>query len=126
MDKLDPVFVMTALVAALTGNELAQVVGPYAVVVLGATTGAGWSLGRQEPMSRAGSMWFFTKMNLTALLTTVPLAVVAGSFFNLQESNWLLVPISLLVGGIGNDWPVVGRWIIGRLARLIERRVEGE
>lgn len=125
MDKLDPVIAVTALVALLTGNELAQVVGPYAVILLGATTGAGWSLGRQEVMSRAASLLYFAKMNFTALLVTVPLAAMATEVFKLQDQDWLLVPISLLVGGIGNDWPRVGRWIINRLGRLIERRIDG-
>lgn len=122
MDKLDPVLVMTAVAGLLMGQELAQWIGPYAVIILGATTGAGWSLGRQEPMTRLVGLWFFTKVNLTALLITVPVAVMTATVLRLEQANWMLVPISMMVGGIGNDWPKVGRWILERLGRLIERR----
>lgn len=121
LDKLDPVIVMTALVGALMGQELAQLIGPYSVVILAATTGAGWSLGQQAPMSRAMSIWYFAKLNFTALLLTVPMAALVTATFKLQEANWLLVPISLLVGGIGNDWHKVGRWIVTRFARIVDR-----
>jgi hypothetical protein len=123
MDKLDPVAVAVFLVGSLLGPEIAHVVGPYAVIFLGSTTGAAWALGRHEPMNRWHEfIWYFSKVNFTSLLVAVPLALLAINVFKLEEANWLLVPISMLVGGIGDDWPKVGRWVIERLGRLIERR----
>lgn len=124
MEKLDPIAVAVFIIGSFFGPELAQVVGPYAVIFLGSTTGAAWALGRQQPLEGWRSLvWYFTRINFTSLLFTVPLALIAIRFFGLEEANWLLVPISLLIGGIGDDWPRVGRWIVERLGRLIERRV---
>ena len=123
MDKLDPVAVAVAIIGTLLGPELAHLIGPYAVIFLASSTGAAWALGRYEAMSsRLGIVWYFTRINLTALLVTVPLAMLAVKGLGLEEANWLLVPVGILVGGIGDDWPRVGRWVVERLGRLIERR----
>lgn len=59
------------------------------------------------------------------MLVTVGLAFAAKETFALTtDINWLLAPIGLLVGGVGDDWPKVGKWIINRLGRLIDRRIE--
>lgn len=123
MDKLDPVAVAVAIFGSLIGPELAQVIGPYAVIFLASSTGAAWALGRSEPKTNWRQViWYFSRINITSLLITVPLAMMAVRWFGLEEANWLLVPLGLLVGGIGDDWPRVGRWVFDRLARLIERR----
>lgn len=123
MEKLDPVAVVVAIIGTLLGPELAHLVGPYAVIFLASSTGAAWSLGRVPAMDKAWQIvWYFTRINFTSLLVTVPLALLAIRVFGLEEANWLLVPLGMLVGGIGDDWPRVGRWIVERLGRLIERR----
>jgi len=38
---------------------------------------------------------------------------------------WLLAPIALIVGCVGDDWPKVGRWVFTRVGRLFERRLNG-
>jgi hypothetical protein len=66
------------------------------------------------------------KLNLTALLVTVPISSAAQSLFDLKEANWLLVPVGLLVGGVGNSWPVVGHWFVLWIGRLLEKRTGTE
>ncbi len=123
MDKLDPVAVAVAIVGSLLGPELAEFIGPYAVIFIASSTGAAWALGRTDPMDNWRKIvMYFTRINLTSMLVAVPLAMMGIRWFGLEEANWLLVPVSLIVGGIGDDWPRVGRWIIDRLARLIENR----
>ncbi|WP_377780604.1 hypothetical protein [Comamonas odontotermitis] len=36
----------------------------------------------------------------------------------------MLAPIALVVGGVGDDWPKLGRWFFGWIGRLLERRVD--
>lgn len=130
--SLNPVDATVALLLLVVSPEAARVVGPYAVIILSAVTGAAWSLGRREPEpeathppSRAGAFVFMSKIILTAMLVTVGLAFAAKEAFALTtDINWLLAPIGLLVGGVGDDWPKVGKWIINRLGRLIDRRIE--
>lgn len=104
------------------GPELSAIIGPYAVIILAATTGAGWGLGRCGPMTRSEGIWYFLKLNLTALLVTVPIASGVQYVLGWDEANWLLVPVGLLVGGVGNSWPKVGEWFVSWLGRLLERR----
>ncbi len=125
--KIDPITAATAFASVLFGPDLAAYIGPYAVIMVGSTTGAGWALGRAEPMaSRLEALAFFTRLNLMAVLLTVPFAAGAKWAFDLDDNNWLLVPIALFIGAVGNDWPVLGRWILTRVGRLFERRTNTE
>lgn len=124
--KLDPTAALTVLTAAVFGAELSQIIGPYAVIILAATTGAGWGLGRCPPMTRAQGAGYFLKLNLTALLVTVPIATGAQALLSLEEANWLLVPVGILIGAVGNSWPQVGQWLVLWLGRLLEKRTGTE
>ena len=126
MNKLDPTAALTVLTAAVFGAELSQIIGPYAVIILAATTGAGWGLGRCPPMTRAQGACYFLKLNLTALLVTVPIAAGAQALLSLEEANWLLGPVGLLIGAVGNSWPQVGQWLVLWLGRLLEKRTGTE
>lgn len=126
MRNLDPTSAFTAVLATMFGLELSQIIGPYAVIILAATTGAGWGLGRCGPMTRREGVWYFLKLILTALLVTVPIASGVQYMLGWSEANWLLVPVGLLVGGVGNDWPKVGHWFVSWLGRLLEKRTGTE
>ena len=124
--QLDPVSVAIALASVIFGPALAAVIGPYAVIIVSATVGAAWALGRREPGARLGAAWYFLRLNATAVLVTVSLANLAGQWVGQQNTTWLLAPIALLVGGVGDDWPRIGRWLLERAGRLIERRAGGD
>lgn len=123
--QLDPVSVAIALASVLFGPALASIIGPYAVIIISSTVGAAWALGRREPGPRLGAVWYFLRLNATAVLITVGLAGVTGRWLGVDDHSWLLAPIALMVGGVGDDWPRVGRWVLLRAARLFERRVGG-
>ena len=123
MTKIDPISAATAFAAVLFGPDLAHVIGPYSVIAIASSTGAGWALGRQEPMgSNLRACFFFVKLNAMALLLTVPLALGIQSVLGVGDYNWMLAPIALLIGGIGNNWPAVGEWLVSRFGRMFERR----
>lgn len=122
---LDPVNVAIALAGVLFGPTLAAVVGPYAVIIIAATVGAAWSLGRREPAPRLGAAWYFLRLQTTAILVTASLASAAARWLGLDDHTWLLAPIALLVGGVGDDWPRLMRWLLLRAQRLLERRAGG-
>jgi hypothetical protein len=125
--RLDPVSVAIALMTAALGPSLAPVIGPYAVIVLAATTGAAWSLGTREPGGRWSGVWYFTKINMTAIFLTVGIATAIGKAWpDFAGLYWILAPVAMMVGGIGDRWPLVGRWILRRFARVIERRSESD
>lgn len=119
---LDPVSVAIALASVIFGPALAGVIGPYAVIFMGSTVGAAWSLGRRQPGAKLGAVWYFARINTTALLVTVSVANIAAGWIGAQDSHWMLAPIALFVGVIGDDWPRVASWLLVRAGRVIERR----
>ena len=124
LQQLDPVNVAIVAAGVIFGPALAEFIGPYAVIILCATLGAGWSLGlRQQRGFRLGAAWYFLRLNATAVIATVGLTTLAGRWLGIADPSWLLSPIALLVGGVGDDWPKLIRWLIARAGRLIERRV---
>ena len=124
---LDPVSVAVALIAVGLSPQIAALIGPYAVIILAATTGAAWSLGKRDPATRSSAVWYFLKLNATAVLLVVGLATLVTQMWPAFTGvHWMLAPISLLVGGVGDDWPDVGRWVVGRLGRLIDNRTGGQ
>lgn len=123
---LDPISVSIALSGLIFGPALAGIIGPYAVILVAAMVGSAWALGRSEQQrTRTRAVLFFARLGATAALVTVGIASAFGNWFGVERTDWMLAPIAMLVGGVGDDWPVVGKWLIQRLGRLIERRTEG-
>lgn len=125
-NQLDPVSVAIALAGVLFGPALAGVIGPYAVILISCTVGAGWALGRRDPAARLSAAWYFLRLNATAVVVTVGLAQLAGRWLGGDDHSWLLAPIALIVGGVGDDWPGVGRWLLQHAGRILERRAGGD
>lgn len=124
--QLDPVSVAIALAGVIFGPALAAFIGPYAVIIISATVGAAWALGRRDPAARLGAAWYFLRLNATAVVVTVGLATLAGRWLGIADHSWLLAPIALIVGGVGDDWPTLGKWMFVRAGRVLERRASGE
>lgn len=125
-NNLDPVSVAVAIAGVVFGPALAAIIGPYAVILIASTVGAAWALGRRDPSARLGAAWYFMRLNATAMLVTVGLANLAGKWLGHEDTSWMLAPIALIVGGVGDDWPRCGRWIFERIARVLERRAGGD
>lgn len=123
--QLDPVNVSILLATMLFGPTMAGVIGPYAVILIGSTVGASWSLGRREKGPRWGAAWYFLRMNGTALLITVSIASLGSRWLGFSEPEWLLCPTAIAVGAIGDDWPKVFRWLFERAARFVDARFGG-
>ena len=126
MNHLDPVSVAAALASIVFGPALAAIIGPYAVILVASTVGAAWALGRRDPSARLGAVGFMLRLNATAMLVTVALASFLGRWLGSEDPSWLLAPIALVVGGIGDDWPRLGRWLFGFVGRVFERRTGGQ
>ena len=126
MNHLEPTSVAIAIASVLFGPALAGVIGPYAVIIIASTVGAAWSLGRRDPSARLGAVWYFLRLNATAVMVTAGLATLAGRWLGVAETNWMLAPLALLVGGVGDDWPRLARWVFERAGRVLERKAGGD
>lgn len=119
--NLDPVAVATLAASVLVGPAAAQVVGPYAVIIVAALTGAAWSLTKRPPEPALSAIWFMCRIVFTAALLTVGITSGLETWF-LKEVKWLLVPVAFGIGWIGDDWPKVFKWIGRRVRRVADDR----
>ena len=118
MQYLDPTHVAVTVASAVLAPALAEVVGPYAIIFVASSIGASWALGRQVTMTRLKALLFFLRINSTAAIITVFLAdflakqlgYISGS----GEGLWLIAPIALVIGGVGDDWPTLIQWVVKR------------
>ena len=116
MQHLDPTHVAVTVASAVLAPALAEVVGPYAIIFVASSIGASWALGRQATMTRLKALLFFLRINATAAIVTVFLAdfiskqlgYISGS----GEGLWLIAPIALVIGGVGDDWPTLIHWVV--------------
>ena len=120
---LDPVGVVALLLTAAFGAGLPPAAAPYACIMIGASVGASMALTRRDPGRRKGAMLFMLRINVMALCVTWLLAEVAHLWIPEFETLWFIAPIAFVVGLIGDDWHGVGKWLISRLGRFIDRWV---
>lgn len=118
MQQLDPTHVAITVASAVLAPALAEVVGPYVIIFIASTIGASWALGRQASMSRLKALLFFLRINFTAAIVTSSIASVLakqlGYASGTGEGLWLIAPIALMIGGVGDDWPALIHWVLKR------------
>jgi hypothetical protein len=123
--SLDPVAVLVLLSALLFSPRVAAVVGPYLVIVMGASLGAFWRLrqrNRDERRdSRASALTFFVAVNVGALLFTASAALIAQRYVPLiSDESILFAPIAFGIGIIGERWPAIGQWAAAKFNRATD------
>lgn len=121
MHSLDPTTIMISVLSLVMVPSLAEIIGPYAVIVLASTTGAAWALGEKEMTSRFQAVKFFIKINMIAILVTVVIANLIGMYINIANKQWLLSPVALAIGIMGNSWGKLGKWITLKLHNVINK-----
>jgi len=125
-EAIDPVAVSVALITLLIGPKLAVYVGPYVVIAAAGLTGAAFSLGRRDPQAKLGPMSFLAVMVAFSTLLTVGATQLLAFLWAPLGSTWMLAPIALVIGYIGDEWPDLFKWVASRAGRLIERRSGAE
>lgn len=119
-----PVDIVTGAITLATwlvGARAAELVGPYAVIVLAAVLGSAWGASRSAPRTRVAALFAMVRVVGLALLVSMPLAELLAVHVGLTQ-RWMLGPVAALVGGIGEDWPAVIRWALDRARRIVERK----
>ena len=118
MQQLDPTHVAITVASAVLAPALAEVVGPYVIIFIASTIGASWALGRQATMTRLKALLFFLRINFTAAIVTSSIASALakqlGYASGTGEGLWLIAPIALVIGGVGDDWPALIHWVVKR------------
>ena len=110
------VFIATLLFSV----EVAQVVGPYLVIIAASAIGASFSLKRREKSTRTSAIFFFVRVcGLAALLTVGVSTMVAGYHPSLSE-RVLIAPVAFIVGFVGDDWPAIAWWAIAKISAFVD------
>lgn len=118
--QIDIVTVVTALAALVFSQELAEMIGPYTVIVVGSILGGAIATGRRDVPGFWPGAGFLLAMVTLALLCTVPLSLFISQYIG-ADHRWLLGPVAVLIAGIGPDWPKLGIWAVDQARGVIER-----
>lgn len=97
-NQLDLVTVLIAAATAIFGSkELAEYVGPYAVIVLASVVGAAFSAASAGVDSPGQVLMHMLLVVFLAVLVTVPLSIVVA-YVTPLEARWAFGPVALLIG----------------------------
>lgn len=119
-NQTDVLQVFIIVAASIFGPTMAQIIGPYSLIIVAAMTGAGWSVGRKRGC-KASAIWYFVRIVLTAILLTVAISKMAAGIIPSVEADWLIAPVAMIIGLIGDDWPKAGKWAISIAKRFVNR-----
>lgn len=135
MNQLDPVNVAVLAFAALIGStELAQIIGPYAVICIMAAIGAAWSLGGTKGLNWIQSLGYFFLIVMTAIITTfyITQGIIhfLGSYFPKDAqgnpTTWLLGGVALFIGGVGTNWKGVSKILVDKFKDKVKSLFGGK
>jgi hypothetical protein len=68
------------------------------------------------------TLGYLVAMVLASVLFTVGLAEIVARYSGAQDARPFFAPVSLVIAGIGPDWPNVGRWALSLGRAVVERR----
>lgn len=117
--QLDIVSLAIAVAALIFSPELSALIGPYVVILIGATLGAAWGASRRTPGTRTQSLLYVLGMVGLALLVTVPAAELSARFLGVHL-HWLLGPVAAVIGGLGPDY------MLDRVRAVLTHKTGGE
>lgn len=119
---LDIVAVVIAVASLLFGPSMAAIVGPYAVIFLGAVVGAVYSASGRVQTAKIGTFAYCALMVVISVAVTVPVAELAAPYIRITESRSLFFPVSAAIAGVGDKWPGVFAWAWSLVRSIAERR----
>lgn len=102
--SLDPIEVARLLAGIFLSQNLAAVIGPYAVIILAAMGGAAFGLANAAPTGRYGSFFFFTWATVLSVLFTVPLATWVATYNDRWDAQWFFIPLAALLSYTADRW----------------------
>jgi small basic protein len=121
---LSPVAVLVTLASTIFSAQVAEVVGPYIVIALGAMCGAAVALLQAEKRGRFQAFVFFFGSTVLAVLLTVPFALLVATYITKVHEHWLFAPIAFGLGYVGDKWNKIFPWIGGKVNKVIDLVIE--
>ncbi len=103
----DPYSFVTWAMAFAVGNQAAEMIGPYLLIMIACTSGAWVALGRRDPDDKPKGFTFLAIVNVIALISTTLIARGVASNFASFEERLVFAPIAFVIGWIGLDYPTL-------------------
>lgn len=101
----DIVGAVVFVLALLFSREVANVVGPYMVILAAASVGASFALARREKTTRLAAIGYFSRVCGLAVLVTVMIATFIASYHESLTIRLLIAPVAFGIGFFGDDFP---------------------
>lgn len=117
----DVMQLFVVMASSIFGSSAASVVGPYLLIIFAAITGAAWSLGRYEFKSKWSAFFYFLRVAFTAILLTVGISKLVGLYMASEQTDWLIAPVALIIGLIGNEWNQIFLWCFNAVTQLANK-----
>lgn len=121
----DPAIVFLAKILALVvGVELANLLAPQLVILVGAIAGAYFGLANWRQSTRVEAIGYVLSFAALGWLLAGSVAASLAGWFHLENAQFLLSPCAIGIGWVGHRWPKVGEWIGGVIRTVIERKAQ--
>ena len=109
--------------SSLFDASIAEVIGPYLLIVFAAVTGACWSLGKRESKGGWHAFFYFIRIVFTAILLTSVIAHLVTRYFNVSDVDLLIAPVALVIGVVGDDWLKAFSWLLDVIKKAVNKIV---
>jgi hypothetical protein len=100
---IDIVSLVVALLSVVFSHQAAQLIGPYAVIVVCAIGGASWSASRIGEASTRKTLGHIVLWAGLGIVCAVPLSEAAARLWAALEVRWLLGPVAGFIAA-HPDW----------------------
>lgn len=120
----DLLTLLVALIAMITGREVAALIGPYAAIMVLACAGAGVALsGVDKQMNNLEAIRYVSFRVLVAVCFTVGLAELVQQWFAWAKPRYTLMPLAFLIGYV-KDYNVVAKSVSDAVAGVFKRKTD--
>lgn len=121
----DPAIVFIGkLLALFVGVELANIIAPQLVIIVGAVAGASFGLADWRQCTRLEAFGYVLSFSSLAWLLAGSVSTSLGAWFQVENAQFLLSPCAIGIGWVGHRWPKVGAWAAGIARSIIERKAQ--
>jgi hypothetical protein len=121
----DFIALVIAIMAAITSKEVANLIGPYAAVIVLALAGSGLALSSYDKvMSAFESLRYVLVRMLLAVTLTVSVAELLQAVIPWAKPRYSMLPIAFGIGMI-RDYKAVMTWLGESIKGVVGKKLNG-
>lgn len=117
---LDPISVLVAAASLLFAQEVADIVGPYLIILFASSIGASFALKARPESSKLSAVGFYARVNGLAVLLTFFVASIVHQYYPTANISTYFAPVAFVIGFVGDRWPSVFMWAARKLSKFVD------